>query len=217
MKKETKSPKTVVAIRRDDSREYGKLHLSFYEGAALDGYSHSPFLRLEFQCDRENIGWYGMHIEIRKDGVESMLRATKLAGPVLAKIQETKRNAPDEIMAAVGAPHWVEDDRCHKWMPVESVQGPELKRWMAMADDSCCVSTMAENEDEAQSMLLKEFSAQIAKGSWGGYSQKLEAWILAGKPAKLDSYARTPDTTPTADLLKPFKAVEEPIVEAVAA
>jgi len=214
--KNIKTPKTIVYLRRDDSREYGKLYMSFYEGSALEHYSRNPFLTLEFQCDRENVGWYGLHIEIRRDGADAMIHATKLAAPLLAKIQETKRNSPGEIMSAIKAPHWTEDGRCHKWMPIEDVQGPELKRYMSWTDGNCCVSTMAENEDDAKTNLLKEFAALIAKNTYRDYADKMGEWIVAGKPVKHDHYSRCPDTTPTAELLKPFKSqAEEPLVPAL--
>lgn len=206
MKKTKTAPKMVMAARREDSNGYGHLRLSFYQGEHVSGYCSKPFLSLRWQCDAENVGWYGFGAEIERDGVESMLEAVRLAGSLLAKISNLKRNSPEEVVATIRAPHWVEDDRISAWAPVEDVARPELGRWMSWTDGNCSCSALASDEESAKMALLKEFAARVADD--GSYTAvRLEAWLAAGKPVKLDHYSRCPDTTPLVELLKPFKAI----------
>lgn len=217
MKNETKIPKLVCSVWREDSREYGHVTLAYYTGASLDRYSPQPFLMLKWQCDRENVGWYGFRAEMTRDNPDAMLHAMKLAAPLLAKIVALPSCAPGAILAELQFPRWVNDDRMSKWIPVEEVAGPEYRRWMSWTDGSCCVSAVATDEEDAKLQIMRKYAGNISECRYGGYAAKLEAWIAAGKPVRMDDYAKCPDTTPTDELLKPFKSkqADEPIVPAL--
>lgn len=210
-------PKTVYRIRRDDSRDFGKLELNFYAGDSLDHSCPSPILTLTYQCDRENVGWYGFRAEMTRDNPDAMLHAMKLAAPLLAKIVALPNCAPGAILAELQFPRWVNDDRMSKWIPVEDVTGPENHRWMSWTDGQCCVSAVATDEEDAKLQIMRKYASNISECHYGGYAAKLETWIAAGKPVRMDDWAKCPDTTPTDELLKPFKSkqADELIVPAL--
>lgn len=203
MKNETKIPKLVCSVWREDSREYGHVTLAYYTGASLDRYCPQPFLMLKWQCDPENNGWYALHTEISRDSAADMLVAIQAAQSVLRKIDELPSCTPAAVFAAVGAPQWIEDRRCSRWIPIEQVKSADYQRWMSWTDGQCNVAVMATDEDDARDEIMAEFARRITDCN-GSYGAKLEAWISAGKPVRLDDWAKAPDTTPLEVLFKPL-------------
>lgn len=211
MKNKTIIPKTVCAVWREDSHGYGHLVIAFYSGASLERYCPNPFLKLRYQCDKENVGWYGLHTDVSRDSAADMLIALDAAKPVLRKIAELPSEDPASVIAAVNVPRWIEDRRCSQWMPISDVAGPDLKRWMSWTDASCSVSAMATDEDDAKQAIMAEYARHISERNYGNYGAKLEAWIAAGKPVRMDDWAKSPDTTDIETLLQPLrvKSVEQ--------
>lgn len=206
--KTNQTPKTVCSVWRDDSNGYGHLTIALYSGASLDRMCPCPFLKLTWQCDHENAGWYALKAETCRDTPADMLIAIKAAEPFLKKIDALPSSNPASLLAALNLPRWVEDRRCSQWMPIDDVKGPEFKRYMSWTEGSCCVSAMATDDDDAKKEIMAKYARNIAERSYGNYAGKLEAWIAAGKPIRQDDWAKCPDTTPTDVLLTPLRAAQ---------
>jgi len=207
----------IYTVSRDSqSHSYHHIHISVYTKVSLDRSWPKPVVKFEWQGDRDNSYWYGFSATSEQDELAAGAEKMRLASGILAKLDKAgvNRNDPSAVIATLGLDRLVNDDRAGEWIPIEKAKPADWFRFMALDGDQCVVSCVAEDEKQATPLLMREFTRLCDSSYYSPdyYTGKLEAWILAGKPIRMDGYRKAPEVRPLDELLKPMK---EPTVEVV--
>jgi len=132
-------------------------------------------------------GWYGQTIELYHD-FDNSSESLAMATGIMKKLEAHGLQAPNLLLETLQNfpwPRMVMDDRTdEKFVPAAQVLGPEWSKWVDDADrNSCYVSCVARDADEARRKLAHEFSR---------YLTKMQEWMKADMPVRRCEYAPCP-------------------------
>ena len=185
--------KTTIYYRisRSSQTDYSHLHLEIIEPNRVVNYNSKlgpceNSLEFRWQSHQNCGSWYGNQVHIESKGVAGAIRATKF----LKKFCGDVIPAPEDLIAkleSAGIVRCVYDTRVSEFVPITEVKPEDHVRWLALNDNGgCYVSTVAPQDDKATA------TRRLAKELANYNTDAFEAWVLAGKPAKVDSYSRAP-------------------------
>lgn len=185
--------KTTIYYRisRTSQSDYSHLHLEIIEPNKTLNYTNKfgpceNAFEFRWQSHQNHGHWYGNQVNIESKRVEAVIRATKF----LKKFCGDVIPDPADLIAkleSAGIVRCVYDTRVSEFIPVTEIKPEDHVRWLATNDSGgCYVSTVAPQHDKATA--IRRLAKELANYSTDAF----EAWVLAGKPAKIDSYSRAP-------------------------
>jgi hypothetical protein len=147
---------------------------------------------ITWQTDQNSSRWYGCNIQLNSSDSEMLEKSYKLAQRVIRGLEGRDPEHVLDRLETLKATEVVYDSRVSEFVPLAKVAGPEKKRWMdhwqRMGRSHCHIAVVAETEDEARKLILKEAAER-------NETRFISQFIDAGQPVFTNGDCQ-PDTTP---------------------
>jgi hypothetical protein len=194
------------------SDQYNHIRVRVY-GEKPDYYEPKFQFKMNWQTDRERDHWYGWDMDVNADKLsKGLLEQLKTAQKICTMLNGTDLNEDDpaQVITALEKNGIIRkicderDDRNNHFVLPEKVKDASYNRWMTWTDNHCNCSTMATDEEDAKRMLMKQYAKEVSEH--GSYTaEAFEKWICAGKPVRMDDWAKCPDARTLEEILKPMR------------
>jgi hypothetical protein len=215
--------KLFYTIMREGTprEQYNHIRIRVY-GETPDYYEPKLQCKMNWQTDREKDHWYGWDMDVNAESPFKGTEQFKTALKICAMLSPTDvcQNDPAAVVTVLEKNGIIRkicderDDLNHHFVLPEKVKDASYNRWMTWTDNHCNCSTMATDEEDAKRMLMKQYAKEVSEH--GSYTaEAFEKWICAGKPVRMDDWAKCPDVRSLEEILKPMreKKVEEETIK----
>lgn len=178
-------------ISRTSQSDYCHLHLEIIEPNKTIDYTHKfgpceNALEFRWQSHNNHGYWYGNQVNIESKRVDAVIRASKF----IKKFCGNCIPDPADLVAKLeeaGIVRCIYDTRFSEFVPITALKPEDHVRWLALNDSGgCYVSTVSPADDKVAA--TRRLAKELANYSTDAF----EAWVLSGKPVKVDSYSKAP-------------------------